>query len=70
MCFRVDKGNLGTIGGESAWVSGLEDPLTSREPTTPHTGCREEDKGLDSTAISGWRINRERAAIRRMQGAV
>jgi hypothetical protein len=43
MCFRVDKGNLGTIGGESAWVSGLEDPLTSREPTRPHTGCREEE---------------------------
>jgi hypothetical protein len=43
MHFRADKGNLGTIGGESAWVSGLEDPLTSREPTTPHTGCREEE---------------------------
>jgi hypothetical protein len=39
----VDKGNLVTIGGELAQVSGLEDPLTSREPTTPHTGCREEE---------------------------
>jgi hypothetical protein len=26
-----------------ARVSGLEDPLTSCESTTPHTGCREEE---------------------------
>jgi hypothetical protein len=26
-----------------ARVSGLEDPLTSRDSTTPHTGCREEE---------------------------
>jgi hypothetical protein len=43
MRFFAAQGSLGTIGGESAWVSGLEDPLTSREPTAPPTGCREEE---------------------------